>query len=602
MSGLTGSSSADSDQAIWVTLWISGTVAPERLAVDEGLESVITRVTRLLMAQCVTDGARFRILTTAASNGLEGEFERAVARIAQREGLPLHLIAPGLPAPLAPAQAAAQRQVWLGAEQEHLESGEPHRLSREIALGFSDLVLCVGGLTPELAKFPQTLLQFGTVSAAALAMKPVIWIDETGAVRGMELAALTPAQRHLMGSGQPAVQWMPQSFSHPLDETGLRAWLVTVFEPLAGSVGARPVASSRAGQVHNALMSLAQARPAKALRSLLAGPITPYRGPTWAGDADLVAPTATLDASFDAADVEASVAAGKYRSAVWISSAASTLAVFSAVAGAIGLWPGQSGVFWAVAEVFLVALVIGLLWRVKQQDWHARWVRSRFLAEQLRYARLGLPLLSLGSKVLMPFREVVQDRDGMDRVLLASSELRDLQRCLTGTGLPRPASGGAFVVATEAALLSQRNYVLSVINDQIAYHDRAHHDQHAAEHRLHNLTVILFCLTAAAVLGHFVLHAQWLLIFTAFFPALAAGVHGLSTSLEISRIAEQSKATSSGLREIADAVRLAVNEDARPWEGWLQLRHLTRLAAELMSDENGQWQKLVSHQKPKLPA
>lgn len=173
MRGLTGSSSADPDQAIWVTLWISGTVATERIAVDEGLESVITRVTRLLMAQCVTDGARFRILTTAASNGLEGEFERAVARIAQREGLPLHLIAPGLPAPLAPAQAAAQRQVWLGAEQEHLESGEPYRLSREIALGFSDLVLCVGGLTPELAKIPQTLSQFGTVSAAALAMKPV---------------------------------------------------------------------------------------------------------------------------------------------------------------------------------------------------------------------------------------------------------------------------------------------------------------------------------------------------------------------------------------------------------------------------------------------
>ena len=35
-------------------------------------------------------------LTTAVSNGWEGEFERTVARIAQREGLPLHLIAPQL--------------------------------------------------------------------------------------------------------------------------------------------------------------------------------------------------------------------------------------------------------------------------------------------------------------------------------------------------------------------------------------------------------------------------------------------------------------------------------------------------------------------------
>jgi hypothetical protein len=34
----------------------------------------------------------------------------------------------------------------------------------------------------------------------------------------------------------------------------------------------------------------------------------------------------------------------------------------------------------------------------------------------------------------------------------------------------------------------------------------------------------------------------------------------------------------------------------------MQLRELTRMAAELMSDENGQWQKLVNHQKPQLPA
>jgi hypothetical protein len=141
-----------------------------------------------------------------------------------------------------------------------------------------------------------------------------------------------------------------------------------------------------------------------------------------------------------------------------------------------------------------------------------------------------------------------------------------------------------------------------VVTDQVDYHDRTHHEHHLTDHVLHTISLILFCLTGFAVVGHFFLHANWLLIFTAFFPALAAGIHGLTTTLEIARVAEQSKATAESLRHLREAVKKVLSGETSIWRQWIQLRHLTLLAAEIMSDENSQWQKLVTHQKPKLPA
>ena len=85
-------------------------------------------------------------------------------------------------------------------------------------------------------------------------------------------------------------------------------------------------------------------------------------------------------------------------------------------------------------------------------------------------------------------------------------------------------------------------------------------------------------------------------------PALAAGIHGLTTTLEISRLADQSKTTAEHLHELSEAIKNVLNADQSPWKNWLQLRYLTLRSAEIMSDENSQWQKLVTHQKPKLPA
>lgn len=557
-----------------------------------------------LVAHAKKQDAHVRVLAGAASvDTTTYGVEALAASEAVRRGLPLQLLAPGLPAPLTDAQCHAERQIWLGATSDEPEYDRAIDLCGEIGLAVSDLVLWIWpGL--DLAKDD---CQVHVVRAAALAMKPVVWIGEGGNLRVLDMRRLASARRNLIASGEPSAQWISDCFSAPLKEPDLLSWLqkslVATDSARGPDLSATSSSGSSGARLHTVLLSLVQGKPLRAFRALMAGQIEVYRGPTWPdAENDLIAPTPILDKRFDSSDLEASAAAGKYRSAVWISSAASTMAVFAAVAGAISLWPGRGGPLWAVLEVILVVLIVGLLWRVKQQEWHARWIATRFLAEQLRYSRMGLPLMAFGRSVFEPSIDVMVDKLGQPELAVTSPELRSLQRCLAATGLPGLASGGVIVAASEHAVARQRGYVLGVIDDQIAYHDKVHADQHAAGHVLHTLTVVLFCLTGIAIGGHFFLHADWLLIFTAFFPALAAGVHGLATSLEISRLAEQSGSTASALREIADAIRMTERSADRLWGRWLQLRHLARAAAELMSEESGQWQQLVKHQKPKLPA
>jgi hypothetical protein len=123
-----------------------------------------------------------------------------------------------------------------------------------------------------------------------------------------------------------------------------------------------------------------------------------------------------------------------------------------------------------------------------------------------------------------------------------------------------------------------------------------------AHKRLHVLSMFLFAATALSVPAHFLLHANWLLLFSAFFQALAAAIHGLSTKLEIARLAAQHEVTAEELGEIVAAVNALDTTAQSGWSVWLRLRDLARVAAAAMSDENDQWRKLIGHQDTELPA
>jgi hypothetical protein len=247
--------------------------------------------------------------------------------------------------------------------------------------------------------------------SAALAMKPVIWIDVTGVVRVLQRELLTKAQRHILQCPSPPIQSLVSCFSLPIALQNPLMFLQAISDPatfLDSSAHQRDaIGKSRAGTVHKFMMALVQGRFKKALTAVAASPISAYRGPAWDESEGIIASTPVLDAQFDRADVAASISAGKHRSAAWISSLASTTAVFAAVAGAINLWSSLHGAFWALLELGLVALVVSVLWRAKNMQWHRKWIGNRFVAEQLRYTRMGLPLLAVTKSLSEPSLHVL---------------------------------------------------------------------------------------------------------------------------------------------------------------------------------------------------
>ncbi|MBF0155399.1 MAG: hypothetical protein HQL64_16820 [Magnetococcales bacterium] len=541
--------------------------------------------------------AELRILT-----GLSDEVSIATARYANRLEIPLHLIS--LEQPRTLADQKAERVVWLG-------TGDPKNedalaIRNDVALAFSDmLVLLWDGQAPH--EHSQEAVRLAM--HAALGMEPILWLVPDGSVRMLDRSRLDTPYRHKLRAPHPRYEWLLDLFTEPLDEMTYSRILSETFSlildpsPIVSDLGENvrvedyrsqpsPIRSGRAGHLHEAMMSLVRGDWTRFVKQFSSRLPQPYWGPA---KADSLPSAPRIEACFERFDVSASVAAGRHRDASWIIYWTSAMAVLAAVAGAIGLWPGGHNAFWSVAEVLLIAIIITVVVYAKRCRWHEIWIGHRFLAEQLRYARVCLPLLG----VSRPFLEPAW-RAEKGRLYLENTELWYLQRTLVAEGFPVGSDGVAYVPCNDASVVRMAEYLRTVVEDQHAYHHRNHHKLHLVHERIAHFSNGLFIATILAVLGHFVLHAEWLLICTAFFPALAAALHGLATKLEITRIAGQSAAMERELGDLAAAIAEAGNY--HDWEGWVRLRQLALEASRVMSDENGQWQQLIRHQETELPA
>ena len=577
---------------------------PDRLPAGEHLFSVLENLLTLLRGVASGQHATLRVLTGVA----EGTDEET-AIIAERLELPLHLLAPGQPEPLASSQQRAERVVWLGASDENLRSEESIAIRDEVALSFADILVAVwDGESPQGLSGGTVRLAF----QAALMMKPVVWLKTDGSVHMLDRTRLIAPYLHKLRCPHPEPQWLQDCFTPLPDEAAQQQSLTEavhmLVDPPAPSSkdearrldGYRAESGQRndpirAGHFHEAMMALVRSDFARLRKQLKAKVPEPYFGPEQAEEGHPIAPTPLIDARFRHYDVEANVSAGRHRDSTWLMYGASAMAVFAAVAGVIGLWPGGHGVFWLVAELVLIAMIVGSVVLSKNKSWHFDWVCYRFIAEQLRYAKMCLPLLGVPRPFMEPAWRV---KDGS--LHLASAELWLMQRTLITEGLPVGANGKAYAASTEEIKARLAQYVHDVIESQKKYHHDKHEELHAAHKRMHWLSMGLFGATALAVLAHFAIHANWLLICTAFFPALAAAIHGVSTKLEITRLADQHDATGHELDTLVDAINDAGRQPG--WDGWIRLRHLSLEAARIMSDENGQWQQLIRHQETELPA
>ena len=594
---------------------------PDRLPIGEAGEHLFANLSKVI--SMLHDSAGNQQATLRVLTGVAKGTDQVTAGIAERIEAPLHLLAAGQKESLTVSQKRAQRTVWLGAVWEGTLGDEAIAIRDEVALSFADLLLVVwDGQSPQGLTGGTVRLAF----KAALMMKPVVWLHTDGTVRVLDRKRLDAASLHKLRCPHPDPSWLRDCFTPILDDPSLCKQLtedvMLTLDPSKGASADDPEQTAdeekrshddarrlvdylteyaprtnpiRAGHLDEALMALIRLDFARLRTQLLAKIPRPFWGPVQGGDGHPIAPTPLIDARFERSDVEAAVSAGHHRDATWLIYCASAIAVFSAVAGAIGLWPGEHNVFWPVAELVLIAIIIGGVKLAKEKLWHEKWIGHRFVAEQLRYARMCLPLLGFSQ----PFMEPAWQASA-GRFRLSSAELWFIQRTLTTEGIPRSANGKPYIASSEDVKTKLVDYVSKAVENQQGYHQDKFGRLRAVHKRMHGLSMGLFGATALAVIAHFAIHANWLLICTAFFPALAAAVHGLATKLEIGRIAGQSEATERALADIAVAISEAESQPG--WAGWLRLRHLALEASRIMSDENGQWQQLIRHQETELPA
>lgn len=587
---------------------------PDRLPQGEAREGLVNDLENLLTLLSLTaksENAVLRVLT-GTSEGIDDE----AARISKNLEISLHLLSSGNPETLSGSRMYAERAVWLGANDLAAPSGNAVAIRDEVALAFGDLLLVVwDGDTPQG-------LSGGTVRlalAAALAMKPVVWLDTDGTVRLLERTRLNGQTLHKLSGPNPEIAWLRDCFSGPLQgellQVGIAANLRLTLDPSSAAGDrekhrladyqvnlATPNKAVWAGQLHEALIALLCGNWARLRRQF--SPSVPH---AYFGEKEtekklgrLLLPTTILDSRFEYFDVQATMAAGWHRDVNWLIHFSSSLAVFAAVAGAIGLWVGGHSILWPVAELVVVSAVIGGVLLAKSRRWHERWVGYRFVAEQLRYMRICLPILGVPAPFKAPAWRVIEDESGSATLRLASPETWILQRTLAQQGVPVGIDGKHLTGFSSSSSEEIAGYVHSVVKDQEDYHRRNHHKLHVAHMRLHMISSGLFVATALAVLAHFALHADWLLIGTAFLPALGGAIHGVSSKLEIARIAGQSAATEHRLSHLAKAIRSMGGHGGL--ETWLGLRQLVLEAARIMSDENAQWQQLIEHQETGFPA
>jgi hypothetical protein len=290
-----------------------------------------------------------------------------------------------------------------------------------------------------------------------------------------------------------------------------------------------------------------------------------------------------------------------HRDLIWAVHLFAAFAVFAAVAGEI--W--KSGV-WNIIELgalLFVAFLVAFAQLTQLQD---RWTACRLGAEQLRIARMCLPLLVVPSALRSVDKRIIRDPAAkrslrrffshknpkpLDYTLLALAEVKEVVRL---QGLPALRS-----TSYEDGV----KWLKLIVDDQTTYHRRNHIKLEFAEQRLLLIQTILFVLAMGAVIAHF-FDFDWdgLLLFTASGPAFAAAFHGAGTRLGIVHRNALSETAEKELEAIQAQLEHISNNPLPPEEGWAEVRRLASDAADAMGRENTSWHGLVRRERDGLPA
>ena len=319
--------------------------------------------------------------------------------------------------------------------------------------------------------------------------------------------------------------------------------------------------------------------------------------PTPHPPAALVPLIESIAQAHDAFDERAILYGHRYRSGFWAIYLLSAIAVLFAVLPLALGWdsPGHRlhsfAALWAAGEVVVIGTVSAIYWVGHRRHWQQQWLRARTTAELSWYLPMLAPLLDFASPA--------GEANWYLRVFDPGQHLRvtdDIAALCTRTE-PLAQKVLANAWADREFVCSYARWTIEILQQQQHYHQGIATKQHALQHRVHNVNIWLFGLTALGALLHLAVHTIWLSVLTTFFPALGASLHGALAQSEAHRLGQTSRRLVAQLQGLIDRIRAIVDAAGSPDVPSLKVEIQAALA--LILEEHKDWHLLVRpHQLP----
>ena len=346
--------------------------------------------------------------------------------------------------------------------------------------------------------------------------------------------------------------------------------------------------------------------------------------------------SAPIVARFEALDRSALRGSYLHRDLIWFVHLGAAYAVFLAVYGEIAhaREPNLQHNFWDQVfsstgfELLVLLLIVALVLSARLARLQDRWTACRLGAEQLRIARMCLPLL-MAPPALRDTRDKPRARRPANGAKsIAAHELATVQRIaghqMRSKDAPPPSDTETAEELTFRALAEGKRAVRDqglprvppdftsqqaaqwlkfIVADQAKYHDD---NFRKLEHAEKNLTLLhghlLRCVDPRRLRAFHRILGLAFAASTAVGPAFAAALHGAGTRLGIVHRTALSKKATDDLMSICRDLEDFIAAPSAPEETWPKLRVLALEAADAMGEENLSWHGLVRRERDVLPA
>ena len=308
----------------------------------------------------------------------------------------------------------------------------------------------------------------------------------------------------------------------------------------------------------------------------------------------LLALVESVGAAHRACDARAMHYGHRYRSGFWAIYLLSAIAVLCAIVPLALGWDDRGHALhsfaglWAVAEVLVIAGVSAIYWFGHRRDWQGEWLRQRTTAELAWY----LPLLA----PLVDFQHANSQPNWYARVFDPGQRMHTTDEvaaiCAANEALARDSTADAW--ADPGFVTAYAQWTIDILEAQRLYHHGVALKQHALLHRVHAINSWLFGLTALGALLHLLLHTLWLSLFTTFFPALGASLHGALAQSEAYRLSATSERLVKDLQMTIDRIRATLRQAGAPAAAVAAgVKASIEDALALILEEHQDWQMLV---------